>query len=116
MAYQIAQGNLTPAMILNLGVNGQPQSLATVTAIRLRWLKPNGVFTVQDLGLGSIVNATAGVVKKTWSGSETQVVGLHYGQIDTDTPDGLQSYPTDGTYFRWEVTAPLTATSDVDGD
>lgn len=85
--------------------DGRVGSLSDVTAARLRWRRPDGV--VQEVSLVT-VSLALGAFVRFWVAGDTDLVGVHAGQvIVTRGSGGEQTFPNDGLFFYWTVTPAL---------
>lgn len=106
MSYEIVKGDLEPDMQLNLTVNGAAKDISTAVSYQLRWKKPDG--TVSTVALAS-VNLAQGQVKRVWVSGDTDLVGIHRGQVVvTWSGSEPQTFPSDGSYYYWYVHPQLT--------
>jgi hypothetical protein len=88
-------------MTVTCSVNGEAEDLTGALAFNLRWRQPDG--TVSTVSMTS-VSLTDGTVKRTWASGDTDVVGTHYGQVAVTRANGeIQTFPSDGTFVRWDV-------------
>lgn len=104
MSYSIVVGDREPDMEMVCEVNGKPSSLVGALAANLRWKKPDG--TISMVGL-AIVDAAAGLVRRTWIAGDTDQAGQHLGQVVVTRANGeLQTFPNKG-WAMWTVAPQL---------
>lgn len=112
MAFTMVQGDLEPDMAIELKVNGEPEDISDALAFSMRWLKPDGSIVtaaalVEDIDGGGL---ETGRVKRIWVAGDTDVIGVHLAQIKVTRANGeVQTFPSNGTYVRWQIFAPVGA-------
>jgi hypothetical protein len=102
MTYYLVQGNITPVMTITLKSDGVAFELnGAIDVVTLTWLKPDETLTIVSM---EIVDAVAGIVRRTWVDGDTDQAGFHRGQIDVVRSGGIaKTWPNDGTFILWEV-------------
>lgn len=107
--YEIAQGDLG-TMLVDLTDLGVADDVSDATgALTMRWYKPDGSYN--ETHTVTNVNLATGSVSVIWGAGDTDVPGVHRAQFVVPRPEGPESYPTDGTWFRWIVRAKLSPAS-----
>ncbi len=95
-------GDLEPPLLLALPLDGVHDTIDEAASAQLRWKKPDGTVSMVDLAIADPVKR---VVQRTWSAGETDVPGLHTGEVVITWADGRTS--TAQTLYQWTVKAPL---------
>lgn len=99
--YSLTQGDLGEPMVIDLGVAAAIAALATAQSVQLRWQKPDKTVSIVAM---TVVDANAGTVQRTWVAGDTDVVGMHRGQVlVTDSAGNPITDPNDGSYLYWEI-------------
>ena len=104
--YEITQGDLTPAMLIDLVDEGVAANVSDADApLFMRWHRPDGTYaevaiTNIDLNIGSVMH--------TWAAGETNIPGIHRAQVVVPKAAGDESFPGDGSYIRWYVHPKLS--------
>ena len=108
MAYEIVEGDLDPDMQITVLVNGLPLDLTTASLLQMRWQKPDATVVTVSLTAVSLAN---GQVKRVWAAGDTAQTGEHLARVLVTWASGeVQSFPSDGSYMRWEVNPQLQET------
>lgn len=102
----IVQGDLeVPLSITLVDLTGTPVNVSDATGpLVLHWQKPDG--TIVDVDLTNVA-LNLGQVKYTFAAGDTSLVGGHKAQVVVPRAGGQQTFPMNGTYFRWTVHAKL---------
>jgi hypothetical protein len=99
------QGDLEPDMVMTVTAQGALAALATALSVQLRWKKPDGTTSMVTLTVVDVVN---GIVKRVWQTGDTNITGLHRGQIVVTASNGeTATSPADGTDILWMVYAAV---------
>jgi len=69
-----------------------------------------GVHTIVDTASTQRADLSAGLVKRVWVATDTDLVGTHYGQLVVTKANGEdQTFPADGSHYLWFVYEQLGA-------
>lgn len=100
-AFEIVQGDLEPALDIDLQVNSVAEDVSDATGpIHMHWLKPDGTVVVVVV---TNVNLALGQVEYRWTTGDTDMLGVHRARVVVPRPDGNQTFPSNGTWIRWLV-------------
>jgi hypothetical protein len=103
MAFEIPQGDTSPAMPLQVLINGQPANLADVVIQQMRWRKPDGNVVLVDL---TVVSLAKGQFTYEWQAGDTDQAGGHQGFLVLTRSDStIETFPSSGQPFTWKVKA-----------
>jgi len=99
---EIVQGSLEDPLDLVLAdASGAAVDVSDATGpLTLHWRKPDG--TVVDVALTN-TNLATGSVRRTFATGDTDLTGMHHAQVLVPRAGGLQTFPLDGSHFRWIV-------------
>lgn len=100
----IVKGNLFKPLELQLTLAGAPFVINVGTdTMKLRWTVGHaGVGTVTEV-VPTVVTAATGDIKHDFAAGQTDVVGVHYGQVTLTRAGKDLTFPDDGTQFVWNV-------------
>lgn len=88
-------------MPINVTEDGVAVDLSGVgVTVQLRWSRPDGTVTLETL---TAVSAALGQFKKVWVAGDTDLVGVHRGQVVATTAGNPVTYPSDGSALIWFV-------------
>ena len=103
--HYITQFDTEPGMYLECLNENRTESLTDAIAWRMRWRRPDGTVIEVPLVAASL---TAGAFVRFWEPGDTDLLGVHTGQvIVTRGSGGETTFPNDGTFFYWTVTDRL---------
>jgi len=106
--YEITQGDTGQAMLIDLQVDGVAEDVSDATGpLVFRWLKPDGTYS-ESKAITNL-NLVTGSIEIDWTSGDTDVPGTHRAQVMVPRPTGPQSFPSDGSWYRWRVNPKLTA-------
>lgn len=102
----IVQGDLEEPLAITLfDLSGTPVNVSDATGpLVLHWQKPDG--TIADVNLTNVA-LNLGQVKYVFAFGDTDIIGGHKAQVIVPRAGGQQTFPMNGTHYRWTVHAKL---------
>ena len=100
MSYEIVRDDISPVMQLTVLSGGTAVDCSTADSVELRWIKPDGTVTVDDL---TPVAAALGQFTMDWAAGDTDQIGPHFGHILVTISGVQETYPGDGSTIIWWV-------------
>lgn len=95
-------GDLEPPMRLKVPFDGVNDTLTLAVSAEMRWKKPDGTVTTVPL---TFADKVASVVQRTWDAGDTDMLGIHTGEVIITWPNGRIA--TVQTVYQWTVRATL---------
>lgn len=96
-SFYIKQNDTAPSIEAALkDSNGRVKSMANASTVVFHMSDENGNILVEN-GLGTIVNATKGVVAYEWQAGDTSNTGIHSAEFQIEYTNGqIETFPNTG--------------------
>jgi len=96
-SFYIKQNDTAPSIEAALkDSNGRVKSMANASTVVFHMSDENGNILVQN-GLGTIINATKGVVAYDWQAGDTSNTGIHSAEFQIEYTNGqVETFPNTG--------------------
>lgn len=96
-SFYIKQNDTAPSIEAALSdSNGRVKSMANASVVRFHMQDENGNLLVEN-GLGTIINATKGIVAYEWRAGDTANTGIHSAEFQIEYTNGqIETFPNTG--------------------
>ena len=96
-SFYIKQNDTAPSIeAALLDSNGRVKSMVNASAVRFHMKDENNTILVQS-GIGTIVNATKGIVAYEWQAGDTSNTGIHSAEFEIEYTNGqIETFPNTG--------------------
>jgi hypothetical protein len=96
-SFYIKQNDTAPSIEAALSdSNGRVKSMANAQVVRFHMKDENGNILVEN-GLGTIINATKGIVAYEWQAGDTANTGIHSAEFQIQYINGqVETFPNTG--------------------
>ena len=96
-SFYIKQNDTAPSIEAALkDSNGRVKSMANASTVVFHMSDENGNILVQN-GVGTIINATKGVVAYDWQAGDTSNTGIHSAEFQIEYTNGqVETFPNTG--------------------
>ena len=96
-SFYIKQNDTAPSIEAALkDSNGRVKSMANASTVVFHMSDENGNILVEN-GLGTIVNATKGIVAYDWQAGDTSNTGIHTAEFQIEYTNGqIETFPNTG--------------------
>lgn len=99
-SFYIKQNDTAPSIEAILtDSNGRARSMANASQVRFNMSTENGTNVISG-GIGSIVNATKGIVAYEWQDGDTSNVGLHNAEFEITYVNGQRETFPNNSYIK----------------
>ncbi len=100
--YEIGQGDLEPPLEIYLAVNGEAFALLPGDTISLEWRLPGGATRSVPMTAELDIDGVP-FVRRTWEAGDTDLPGVHVGEVVVERGGRQRTFPSDKSVFKWKI-------------